>query len=430
MTKQNWGFNTRQIHAGYRPDKEAGSPVPPLYQTNGYVFKDAKQGANRFALKEPGPIYTRLNNPTNEVFEQRVNSLEGGVGALSTSSGASAIALTILTIAQAGDNIVASPSLYGGTLAFLANNLPRYGITTTFVTDPTDGAQWEAATNERTIAFFAETIPNPKNDFLDIEGVAEVAKRVGVPFIVDNTVATPYLTRPLEWGADIVVHSASKYLCGHGNSIQGVIVDGGSFDWGADPERFPQFNQPDPSYHGLVYKDLGEAAFITKARVQGLRDFGFAVSPFNSFLVNIGIETLSLRVQRHVENAQKVAEFLEAHPQVASVSYSGLASSPTHGLQQKYAPGGAGAVLAFDLKGNRADGEAFVDALQLLTNVANLGDLRSQVIHPASTTHSQANEQELAAAGISQSTIRVSVGLEDVADIIIDLEAGFAAIKK
>ncbi len=430
MTKETWGFNTRQIHAGYSPDQETGSPVPPLYQTNGYVFHNSQQAADRFALKEQGPIYTRLNNPTNEVFEARVNSLEGGVGALATSSGAAALALTILTIASAGDNIVASPSLYGGTLAFLANNLPRYGITTTFVADPTDLTQWEAAANERTVAFFAETIPNPKNDFLDIEGVASAAHKVGVPFIVDNTIATPYLTRPLEWGADIVIHSASKYLCGHGNSIQGVIVDGGKFDWSSSPNRFPQFNEPDPSYHGLIYKDLGAQAFILKARVQGLRDFGFSASPFNSFLVTIGIETLSLRVQRHAENAQAVAQFLEKHHLVRSVNYSGLASAPTHHLQQKYAPHGAGGVLAFDLEGDRNDGEHFVDTLKLLSNVANLGDLRSLAIHPASTTHSQASEEELKAAGISQSTIRLSIGLEDIEDIIADLEKAFAVISQ
>lgn len=427
-----WKFDTKQIHSGIDRSGDINSSVAlPIHQTTSYAFKDAKQAADRFALSDPGPIYTRLNNPTSDAVEQRIAALEGGTGALAVASGAGAITLSILNLAQAGDNIVASPSLYGGTIAALANNLPRYGIETRFVTNPYDPDEWKSLADERTVAFYGETIPNPKNDFFDIETIANAAHEIGVPLLIDNTVATPYLTRPIEWGADVVIHSATKYLGGHGTSILGFIVDGGNFDWGQDPDRFRSFNQPDPSYHGLVYKDLGNVAFVLKARAQGERDFGWAASPFNAFLVNLGIETLSLRLAKHVANAQKVAEYLEAHTGVASVAYAGLKSSPYYQYAQKYAPKGAGAVISFELENaTREDGAKFADALQLHLNVANIGDVRSLVIHPASTTHSQANEDELRAAGVGPATIRLSVGIEDIDDILADLELGFKAVGK
>lgn len=433
MTTQH--FDTRQIHAGQTPDSDTGARALPIYQTTSYVFDTPEQAANRFALKELGPIYTRLTNPTSEVVENRIADLEGGVGALLVSSGQAAETLAILTIARAGDNIVASPSLYGGTKNLLANTLPRFGIETRFVDDPDDAGAWAALADERTVAFYGETIPNPKGDILDIEGVATAAHEVGVPLIVDNTVATPYLIRPFEWGADIVVHSATKYLGGHGTSIAGVIVDGGSFDFGADPARFPRFNEPDPSYDGLVYaRDLGKdgpfganLSFILKARVEGQRDLGFAASPFNAFLIAQGIETLSLRLERHVANAKAVASFLAGRAEVTSVSYSSLESSPYYERAQKYCPKGAGAIVAVELAGGREAGRAFIEALKLHSHVANIGDVRSLAIHPASTTHSQLSEEALAQAGISAGTVRLAVGIEHIDDIIADLKLGLAA---
>ncbi|XCB29895.1 O-acetylhomoserine aminocarboxypropyltransferase/cysteine synthase family protein [Arcanobacterium hippocoleae] len=429
-TNQNQlGFDTRAIHAGYTPDPTTGAAVPPIYQSNAFVFEDCKQGAARFALAENGPIYSRLTNPTVAVVEERLASLEGGVGALLTSSGAGAIAAAILTIAQEGDNIISSSSLYGGSIALLGNSLPRYGIETRFVSDPGNPEAWKALADERTVAFFGETIPNPKNDILDIEAIAEAAHEVGVPLIVDNTVATPYLVRPIEWGADIVIHSVTKYLSGHGNSLSGAIIDGGKFDWAADPQRFRQFSAPDPSYHGLIYSDLGEAAFILKARVQILRDFGFAPSPLNAWLSTLGIETLSLRLDRHSTSALAVAKFLAQHELVAKVSYAALDSSPYKKLQEKYAPKGASGIVTFDISGGREAGEKFVDSLQIFHNLANIGDVRSLVAHPASTTHSQCSEEELAAAGISGGTVRLSIGLEDVTDLIADLEQAFNHVR-
>lgn len=421
------GFDTRAIHAGFSHDPHTGASILPIYQTNAYVFDSCDTAAGRFKLTEPGPIYSRLNNPTVDAVEEKIASLEGGVGALMTSSGAAAIVLTLLTIGQQGDNIVASGSLYGGSHAMLANSLPRYGIETRFVDDPADPAQWQQLADERTVAFFGETIPNPKNDIFDIESIATVAHNIGVPLIVDNTVATPYLTRPIEWGADIVVHSVTKYLAGHGNSMVGAVVDAGTFDWSADPDRFRQFAQPDPSYHGLVYSQLGKEAFIVKARVQILRDFGFCAAPVNAFLSTIGIETLSLRMQRHSDSARAVAEFLENHDLVDSVSYPTLKSSPYKTLQEKYCPKGASGIVTFDIKGGRDVGERFVEALTIFQNVANLGDVRSLVSHPASTTHSQSNEAELHAAGVGPGTIRLSIGLEDVSDIIDDLSQALQA---
>lgn len=428
MTKTTQGFDTRAIHAGYEPDPTTGSPIIPIYQTNAYVFDNCADGSARFALEKDGLIYTRLNNPTLNAVEARITDLEGGVGGLLTSSGAAAIALALLTIAQQGDNIVASPSLYGGSKALLSNSLPRYGIETRFVSDPNDPSQWEALADERTVAFFGETLPNPKNDVFDIETIANAAHKVGVPLIIDNTVATPYLARPIEWGADIVIHSVTKYLAGHGNSMVGCVVDAGNFDWSKDPKRFRQFNEPDPSYHGLVFSQLGAPAFIIKARVHILRDFGFCAAPLNAFLSTIGIETLSLRLQRHSDSALTIAQYLEGHDLVDHVNYAALESSPYKKLQEKYLPHGASGIVTFDIKGGRPAGEKFVDALEIFHNVANLGDARSLVAHPASTTHSQCDEDALAAADITEGTIRLSIGLEDVADLIADLEQAFNAV--
>jgi O-acetylhomoserine (thiol)-lyase len=432
-----WSFETRQIHAGQTPDAATGARALPIYQTTSYVFKDTDHAAALFGLQEFGNIYTRLNNPTNDVVEQRIASLEGGVGALLVASGQAAETLAILNVAEAGDHIVSSPSLYGGTYNLFHYSLPKLGIEVSFVDDPDDLDSWRAAARPNTKAFFGETISNPKQDVLDIEGVAGVAHELGVPLIVDNTVATPYLIRPLEWGADVVVHSATKYLGGHGAAIAGVIVDGGSFDYTASPERFPGFNQPDPSYHGLVYgRDLGvgsplgaNLSYILKARVQLIRDLGPAASPFNAFLIAQGLETLSLRIERHVQNAAAVATWLEARDEVESVSYAGLTSSPWYERAQKYAPQGAGAVLAFEIKGGAEAGKRFVDALELHSLVANIGDVRSLVIHPASTTHSQLTPQEQASTGVTPGLVRLSVGLENITDILADLEAGFRAAK-
>jgi O-acetylhomoserine (thiol)-lyase len=432
-----WSFETRQIHAGQTPDEATGARALPIYQTTSYVFKDTDHAANLFGLKEFGNIYTRIMNPTTDAVEQRVASLEGGVGALFVASGQSAETLALLNIAEAGDHVVASPSLYGGTYNLLHHTFPKFGIETTFVDDPTDLDAWRAAIRPNTKVFFAETIANPRQDVLDIEGVASVAHEHGVPLVVDNTIATPYLIRPFEWGADVVIHSATKYLGGHGTSIAGVIVDGGTFDYAQYPERFPNFNQPDPGYHGLVYaRDLGvgsplgaNLSFILKARVQLLRDLGAAASPFNAFLFAQGFETLSLRVDRHVENAQRVAEWLEARDEVVSVSYAGLPSSPWYELGRKYAPKGAGAVLAFEIDGGLEAGKRFVEGLELHSHVSNIGDVRSLVIHPASTTHSQLSESEQRAAGVTPGLVRLAVGIEHIDDILADLEAGFRAAK-
>ena len=432
-----WSFETRQIHAGQTPDPTTGARALPIYQTTSFVFPDAQVAADRFALKDLGPIYTRIGNPTTTVVEDRIASLEGGVGALLLASGSAATTLAILNIAEAGDHIVASPSLYGGTYNLLHYTLPKLGVTTTFVTDPHDPQAWRDAIQPNTKLLFAETIPNPRSDILDIEAVADVAHTAGVPLVVDNTIATPYLIRPIEFGADVVIHSATKYLGGHGSAIAGAIVDAGTFDYAQHPDRFPNYNTPDDSYHGLVYaRDLGvgsafgaNLSFILKARVQLLRDLGPAISPFNSFLIAQGIETLSLRIERHVENAQKVAEWLEAREDVLGVHYAGLESSPWHARARKYAPKGPGAVLAFEIDGGAAAGQAFVSALELHSNVANIGDVRSLVIHPASTTHSQLTVEEQALSGITPGLVRLAVGIEHIDDILADLDAGFRAAK-
>lgn len=432
-----WSFDTKQIHAGQSPDGTTNARALPIYQTTSYTFNDTTHAANLFALKELGNIYTRIMNPTQAVVEERIAALEGGVGALLVSSGQAAETLAILNVAEAGSHIVSSPSLYGGTYNLFHYTLPKLGIEVTFVEDPDDLDSWRRAVRPNTKAFFGETIANPKNDILDIEGVAGVAHEVGVPLIVDNTVATPYLIRPLEWGADVVVHSATKYLGGHGTAIAGVIVDGGTFDYGQYPERFPNYNEPDPSYHGLVYaRDLGvngvfgvNLSFILKARVQLLRDLGAAVAPFNAFLIAQGLETLSLRVQRHTDNALAVATWLQGRDEVLSVNYAGLPSSPWYELGRKYAPLGTGGVLAFEIKGGVDAGTKFVEALELHSHVANIGDVRSLVIHPASTTHSQLTPEEQLAAGVTPGLVRLAVGIESLDDILADLDAGFRAAK-
>ncbi|MGB5934637.1 MAG: bifunctional o-acetylhomoserine/o-acetylserine sulfhydrylase [Ornithinimicrobium sp.] len=433
----SWSFSTRQIHAGQTPDPATGARALPIYQTTSYVFDNAEQAANRFALSELGPIYTRITNPTTEVIENRIADLEGGVGALVVASGQSAVTLAVLNVAEAGDHIVSSPSLYGGTQNLFAHTLPKLGIEVTFVEDPTDPQQWKDASNERTKAFFGETISNPSSDVFDITPIADAAHEVGVPLILDNTVATPYLCRPIEHGADIVVHSATKYIGGHGTSIGGVIVDSGNFDFAGDPERFANFNTPDPSYNGLVYaRDLGvgcalgaNLAYILKARVQLLRDLGPAASPFNSFLIAQGLETLSLRVERHVQNANTVANWLLKHEQVESVAYAALPGHPSNERAERYLPAGAGAVLAFEIAGGAEAGKAFVSALELHSLVANIGDVRSLVIHPASTTHSQLTPEAQLAAGVTPGLVRLAVGLEHIDDILADLDTGFIAAK-
>ncbi|MGY5883860.1 bifunctional o-acetylhomoserine/o-acetylserine sulfhydrylase [Modestobacter lacusdianchii] len=422
-----WSFETRQIHAGAAPDPTTGARALPIYATTSYQFRDSQHAADLFALAEMGNIYTRIMNPTQDALEQRVASLEGGVAALAVASGQAAETLAILNVAEAGSHVVASASLYGGTYNLLHHSLPKMGITVSFVEDPDDPENWQSLVQENTKAFYAETIGNPKGDVLDISAVSEVAHRNGVPLIVDNTVATPFLIRPIEHGADVVVHSATKYLGGHGTAIAGIIVDSGNFAWTGG--KFPGFTEPDPSYHGVVYADLGAPAYALKARVQLLRDLGPSISPFNAWLVVQGIETLSLRMERHVANAQRVAEWLEARDEVESVHYAGLPSSPWHSAQQKYAPRGAGAVLAFDISGGIEAGKRFVEALELHSHVANIGDVRSLVIHPASTTHSQLTPEEQATTGVTPGLVRLAVGLEGIDDILADLEVGFRAAK-
>jgi O-acetylhomoserine (thiol)-lyase len=423
----HWSFDTKQIHVGQLPDPATNARALPIYQTTSYTFDDTAHAAALFGLEVPGNIYTRIGNPTTDVVEQRIAALEGGVAALFLASGQAAETFAILNVAGTGDHIVSSPRLYGGTYNLFHHSLPKLGIDVSFVEDPDHLDSWQTAVRPNTKAFFAETISNPQIDVLDTPGVAEVAHENGVPLIVDNTIATPYLIQPIAQGADIVVHSATKYLGGHGAAIAGVIVDGGTFDWTQD--RFPGFTTPDPSYHGVVYAELGPQAFAVKARVQLLRDYGSAASPFNAFLVAQGLETLSLRMQRHVANAQRVADFLVGHDDVLSVNYAGLPSSPWYERAKRLAPKGAGAVLSFELAGGVGAGRAFVNALKLHSHVANIGDVRSLVIHPASTTHSQLSPQEQLTTGVSPGLVRLAVGIEGIDDILADLEVGFAAAR-
>ena len=434
----NWSFETLQIHAGQTADPTTGARALPLYQTTAYEFRDTTHAANLFSLAELGNIYTRIMNPTQDAVEQRLAALEGGVAALLLASGSAATTFAVLNVAEAGDHIVSSPSLYGGTYHLFHYTLPKFGIEVTFVEDPNDPESWKKAVKPNTKAFFGETIANPKNEILDIRAVADIAHSVGVPLIVDNTVATPYLIKPIDFGADVVVHSATKFLSGHGNAVVGAIIDAGKFDYAQYQDRFPGFNKPDPSYHGLVYSQalgVGSAfganlSYIFKIRLQLLRDVGAAVSPFNAWLLAQGLETLSLRIERHIENTKAVAAFLEAHPDVEKVNYAGLASSPWHALAKKYAPKGSGAVLSFELKGGIEAGKKFVESLELFSHVANIGDVRSLVIHPATTTHSQLSPQEQLDAGVTPGLVRLSLGLENIEDIKNDLQAGFEAAKK
>ena len=425
-----WSFETKQVHAGATADPTTGARATPIYQTTSYTFRDSDHAAALFGLAELGNIYTRIMNPTQDVLEQRIAALEGGIAAVAVASGQAAQTLAILNIAEAGDHFVSSASLYGGTYNLFHYTLPKLGIEVTFVDDPDNADEWRAAVRPNTKAFYAETIGNPRSNVLDIRLVADIAHEAGVPLIVDNTVPTPYLTRPIEHGADLVVHSMTKFLGGHGTSIGGIVVDSGNFDWGSHAERFPGLTTPDPSYHGLNYWDaLGPLSYLIKFRVQLLRDVGPAIAPLNSFLIIQGVETLSLRMERHVQNAQAIAEWLEARDEVETVYYAGLPSSPWHAAQQKYLPKGAGAVVAFDIRGGVEAGKKFVDALELHSHLANIGDVRSLVIHPASTTHSQLSGEEQLSAGVGAGLVRLSVGLEGIEDIKADLDAGFRAAK-
>ncbi len=428
----DWGFETRQIHAGAAPDPTTNARAVPIYQTTSYTFRDTAHAAALFGLQELGNIYTRIMNPTQAVFEDRVASLEGGVAALAVASGQAAESITLLNLAENGGHIVSSASLYGGTYNLLHYTLPKFGIEVTFVDDPDDLSAWSAAVRPNTRGFFAETVGNPKGDVLDFAGVSAVAHEQGIPLVVDNTVATPYLCRPLELGADIVVHSATKFLGGHGTSIGGVIVDGGAFDYEGSG-RFAAFTEPDPSYHGLVFAELPEplfpARFVLKARLQYLRDMGASIAPLNAFLFLQGVETLSLRMERHVQNATAVARWLDGRDEVRWVAYPGLESSPWYERQQQYLPRGGGAILSFGIEGGAEAGRRFIEGLELFSHLANVGDVRSLAIHPASTTHSQLTEAEQVTTGVTADLVRLCVGLESIEDILADLESGFRGAK-
>ncbi len=427
----DWKFETKQIHSGAAPDPVTNARATPIYQTTSYVFNSAEHAKNLFALAEFGNIYTRIQNPTQNVVEERVAALEGGTAALLLSSGQAAATIAVLNVAEAGDHIVSSSSIYGGTYNLFKYTLKKLGIDTTFVEDQDDAAEWARAVQPNTKLFFAETIGNPKINILDIRKVADVAHENGVPLIVDNTIATPYLIRPFEHGADIIVHSATKFLGGHGTVIGGVVVDGGKFAWSRNVEKFPGLTEPDPSYHGASYTTvLGDGiAYIIKARVQLLRDLGSAIAPASAWQLIQGIETLSLRIERHVQNAQAVAEWLDNHEDVASVNYSGLPSSPWYAAANQYAPKGVGAVLSFELKGGVDAGAALVNSVTLFSHLANIGDVRSLIIHPASTTHSQLTPEQQLTSGVTPGLVRLSVGLENIDDIIADLDAGLAAAR-
>lgn len=429
MGNDTWGFETKMIHSGATADPTTGARAVPIYQTTSYVFRDTEHAANLFGLKELGFIYSRIMNPTQDVFEQRMAALEGGVAALAVASGQAAESLALLNLCDGPGHIVSSASLYGGTYNLLHYTLPKMGIETTFV-DVDDMAAWRAAIRPDTKAFFGESMGNPKSDVFPFEEVSAIAHEHGIPLVIDNTVTTPYLCQPLRHGADIVVHSATKFIGGHGTSIGGVIVDGGTFSY-EDSGRFPNFTEPDPSYHGLIFAQLPAplfpARYVLKARLQGLRDLGAAVSPFNSFLFIQGLETLSLRMERHCSNAQAVAEWLEARAEVQSVNYAGLASSRWNARAKQYLPRGAGAIMAFEIAGGIEAGKRFIEGLELFSHLANVGDVRSLAIHPASTTHSQLTEDEQRSTGVTPGLVRLCIGVESVGDIIADLETGFRA---
>ena len=417
-------FETIAVHGGLQTDPVTKARAVPIYQSNAYLFDSTEHAANLFALKEAGYIYTRIHNPTVTVFEERVAKLEGGIGALAVASGMAAITMAILNVAQAGDDIVSASTLYGGTYNLFANTLPKYGITTHFV-DPADPENFRAAITPKTKAIFAETVGNPSLHVLDIEAVANIAHEAGVPLIIDNTFATPYLCRPIEHGADIVVHSATKWLLGNGTTLGGIIVDGGKFDWNSP--KFPAFTTPDPSYHNLIYADIGAAAYIVKARVQLLRDLGPAISPFNAFQFNLGLETLHVRMKEHIENTRKIVAYLDSHPAVRWVLYPEHDNHPAKELAKKYMPKGAGAVVVFGIQGGREAGAALINNVKLWSHVANVGDAKSLIIHPASTTHQQLSAEDLKASGVTEDMIRLSVGIENVDDLIEDLEQAIEA---
>lgn len=429
VTGPNYKFETLQVHAGQEePDPATDSRAVPIYMTTSYVFKDSAQAAGRFALAEPGNIYTRLMNPTSSVFEERMTALEGGVGALATASGSAAITYAIQNIALAGDHIVSSTNLYGGTFNLFANTLREQGIETTFV-DPSDPSNFEKAIKENTKLLYTETLGNPNSDVVDLEAISAIAHKHGIPLIVDSTFTSPYLLRPIEHGADIVVHSATKFIGGHGVAMGGIIIDGGNFDWAAN-DKFPTLSKPNPSYHGVVFTDaVGRAAFVTKIRTTLMRDQGATISPFNSFLLLLGLETLSLRVERQVENALKVVEFLNEHPGVEKVNHPSLATGKQKELYDRYFPNGAGSIFTFEIKGDAEKAKKFTESLKLFSLLANVADVKSLVIHPASTTHSQLDEKELLESGIKPNTIRLSIGTENIDDIINDLKNGFKAVE-
>ena len=428
---KNWGFETRQLHIGQeQADPATDARAVPIYATTSYVFHDSQHAADRFGLRDAGNIYGRLTNPTQDIFEQRIASLEGGVAALAAASGAAAISYTFQALARSGEHIVASKTIYGGTYNLLAHTLPlTNGVTTTFV-DPEEEGSFEAAIQENTKAIFVETLGNPNSNLADLEKLAETAHKHQIPLVVDSTFATPYLIRPIEYGADIVVHSATKFIGGHGTAIGGVIVDSGNFDWKASG-RYPWISEPNPSYHGVSFSDAaGAAAFVTYIRAVLLRDTGATLSPFHAFLFLQGLETLSLRVERHVSNALKIVEYLAKHPQVEAVHHPSLASEPSHGLYQKYLPNGGGSIFAFEIKGDAETAQKFIDNLAIFSLLANVADVKSLVIHPATTTHSQSTEEELAEQGIRPNTIRLSIGIEKAEDLIAALEAAFEAVKE
>ncbi|MEQ2544176.1 MULTISPECIES: O-acetylhomoserine aminocarboxypropyltransferase/cysteine synthase family protein [Alistipes] len=427
MKRENLHFETLQLHVGQeRPDPVTDARAVPIYQTTSYVFRNSAHAAARFGLQDPGNIYGRLTNPTQSVFEERVAALEGGVAALAVASGAAAIAYAFQNITRAGEHIVAAETIYGGTYNLLANTLPTYGVTATFV-DPSDVANFERAVRPETRAIFIETLGNPNSNVIDIEAVAAVAHRHGIPLIVDNTFGTPYLIRPIEHGADIVVHSATKFIGGHGTSLGGVIVDSGRFDWAASG-KFPQLSEPDPSYHGVRFTEAaGAAAYAVRIRAILLRDTGAALSPFNAFILLQGLETLSLRVERHVQNALKVVEYLSHHPGVVRVNHPALPGHPDHALYERYFPQGGGSIFTFEIRGGQEEAHRFIDSLEIFSLLANVADVKSLVIHPATTTHSQLSPEELAAQGITPATVRLSVGTEHVDDLIADIEQALDA---
>ncbi len=420
-------FDTLQVHAGQEVDPTTRSRAVPIYQTTSYVFRDSDNAADLFGLRDTGNVYTRMMNPTTDVFEKRIAALEDGTAALAVASGSAAITYSVLNVAGVGDEIVAANTLYGGTYNLFATTLPRYGVNTTFV-DPDNIQNFEAAITDKTKALYIESIGNPNANLIDIQAVADVAHKHGIPLIVDNTFGTPYLVKPIDFGADVVVHSATKFIGGHGTSIGGVIIDGGKFDYSASG-KFPGFTTPDASYHGVVYSQLGDVAFVTKARVQLLRDTGAAISPFNSFLFIQGLETLSLRVERHVSNSKKIAEYLEKHPLVEKVNYPSLKGNKYFELAEKYFPKGSGAIFTFEIKGGLEAAKKFIDSLEIFSLLANVADAKSLVIHPASTTHSQLSENELLKSGITSGTIRLSIGIEDPDDLIYDIEQALEKLR-